>query len=223
MRLGCLSLLVALVLMVVMPFVFADLMSTALVKLQLARGTALLIIVAIFAGSLIDIPVKRIVRTGPVATDLLAVFGLHGLWPEMQRLRTETTVAVNVGGCVIPTALAVYEAMGLVWRGEAIGALLSAILLNVIVCHQVARPVEGVGIMMPALVPATLAAATALVAAPQQATPVAFIAGVFGPLIGADLLNLRTLERVESGMVSIGGAGTFDGILLSGIVALYLA
>ncbi len=76
---------------------------------------------------------------------------------------------------------------------------------------------------MPALVPAAVAAGTALLAAPTHATPVAFVAGVFGPLVGADLLNLRTVERVESGMVSIGGAGTFDGILLSAIVALYLA
>jgi uncharacterized membrane protein len=36
-----------------------------------------------------------------------------------------------------------------------------------------------------------------------QAPPVAFVAGVLGPLIG--------------------GAGTFDGIVLSGIVAAYLA
>jgi uncharacterized membrane protein len=78
MRLGCLSLLVALALMVVMPFVFADLMSAALAKLQLDPGTALLIIVGIFAGSLINIPVKRVVRTEPVTTDLIAVFGLHG-------------------------------------------------------------------------------------------------------------------------------------------------
>ena len=223
MRLGCLSWLVAMALMVVMPFVFADVMSAALAKLQLDPRTALIIIVGIFGGSLINVPVKRIVRSEPVATDVLAVFGLHGLWPETQRLRTETIVAVNIGGCVIPTTLAVYEAAGLVSRGEAVGALLLAVLLNVIVCYRVARPVEGVGIVMPALVPAVLAAATALIASPAHATPVAFIAGVLGPLVGADLLNLRTIDRVESGMISIGGAGTFDGILLSGIVALYLA
>ena len=33
----------------------------------------------------------------------------------------------------------------------------------------------------------------------------------------------RGVGGIASAMVSIGGAGTFDGILLSGIVAVYLA
>jgi uncharacterized membrane protein len=47
--------------------------------------------------------------------------------------------------------------------------------------------------------------------------------GVLGPLIGADLLHLRDIKTLETGIASIGGAGTFDGIVLSGIVADYLA
>jgi uncharacterized membrane protein len=83
--------------------------------------------------------------------------------------------------------------------------------------------VAGVGILVPGLVPPLAAALSALLLAPEQATPVAFIAGTFGPLVGADLLHLRRIERMGTGIVSIGGAGTFDGILLSGIVALYLS
>jgi len=44
-----------------------------------------------------------------------------------------------------------------------------------------------------------------------------------GPPIGADLLHLRDISTLETGVASIGGAGTFDGIVLSGIVAAYLA
>jgi len=47
--------------------------------------------------------------------------------------------------------------------------------------------------------------------------------GVLGPLIGADLLHLRNIEALETGIASIGGAGTFDGIFLSSIIAAYLA
>ncbi len=223
MRLGCFSLLVALILMIVMPIAFANILSAALLKLNLQPQTASVIVFGIFAGSLINIPVKRIVRAEPVMVDPLAVFGLHGVWPEMRRVRQDTVIAVNVGGCVIPTALAVYEAWSLLSRGQAIGALSLAVVANILVCYRLARPVKGVGITMPALVPSAVAAVTALLAAPTQATPVAFVAGVFGPLVWADLLNLPIVERVESGMVSIGGAGTFDGILLSAIVALYLA
>jgi uncharacterized membrane protein len=68
-----------------------------------------------------------------------------------------------------------------------------------------------------------MAATSALLLAPEHATPVAFAAGTFGPLVGADLRHLGEIEQLETGMVSIGGAGTFDGIILSGIVALYLA
>ncbi len=42
-------------------------------------------------------------------------------------------------------------------------------------------------------------------------------------LIGADLLHLRDIEKLATGIASIGGAGPFDGIVLSGIVAPYLA
>ncbi len=46
---------------------------------------------------------------------------------------------------------------------------------------------------------------------------------LMGPLVRADLLHLRDIEVGEIGVVSVGGAGTFDGIVLSGIVAAYLA
>ncbi len=133
MRLGCFSLLVALILMIVLPVAFANMLSAALLKLNLRPQTASVIVFGILAGSLINIPVKRIIRTEPVTVDPLAVFGLHGLWPEMRRVRQDTVIAVNVGGCVIPAALAVYEAWGLLSRGQAIGALSLAVIVNVLV------------------------------------------------------------------------------------------
>jgi uncharacterized membrane protein len=167
---------------------------------------------------------KRIARTDVMAFDPMAVFGLYGWWPELQRVRRETIVAVNVGGCVIPVGLAIYEMVGLATQAGALAAIAGAAGVNIAVCYIVARPVEGVGITMPAMVPALVACGRmAFLLAPTIATPVAFVAGVAGPLIGADLLHLRDVERIASGMVSIGGAGTFDGILLTGILALYLA
>lgn len=76
---------------------------------------------------------------------------------------------------------------------------------------------------MPALVPALVAAASALLLVPELAPPVAFTAGVLGPLLGADLLHLDDVKELATGMASIGGAGTFDGIVLSGLVATLLA
>ena len=52
---------------------------------------------------------------------------------------------------------------------------------------------------------------------------IAYIGGSIGTLIGADLLNLHRLRDVGPGIVSIGGAGVFDGVFLVGLVAAALA
>jgi uncharacterized membrane protein len=102
-------------------------------------------------------------------------------------------------------------------------AVLVAGIANIAVCYFLARPVQGVGVLLPGLVPAAVAAILALIFAPSEAAPVAYVAAVAGPLIGADLLHLNEIEQSAVGMASIVGAGTFDGIILSDIVAAYLA
>jgi hypothetical protein len=44
-----------------------------------------------------------------------------------------------------------------------------------------------------------------------------------GALVGADLLNLNRVQGLSDPVVSIGGAGTFDGVFLTGILAVLLA
>jgi uncharacterized membrane protein len=105
-RLGCLSLVVAMVLMAILPLIFADVMRTALLKLQIDPRIATLIIAGILIGSLINVPVKRIEREELVPVDPFALFGLGRLWWDLERARTQTVVAVNVGGCIIPACLA---------------------------------------------------------------------------------------------------------------------
>ena len=95
--------------------------------------------------------------------------------------------------------------------------------MNTAVFYKLARPLPRVGIALPALVPALVAAVCALVLARELAPPVAFSAGVLGPLLGADLLHLRQVARLGTGVASIGGAGTFDGIVMSGLLATLLA
>ena len=57
----------------------------------------------------------------------------------------------------------------------------------------------------------------------HHADAVAYVSGVLGTLIGADLLNLSKIKGLGAPVASIGGAGTFDGIFLTGIVAVLLA
>lgn len=218
------SLFAFILMLVLLPILFGELMASSLGKLHLSPEMALLLMMAIIIGGFLNIPVKRIVHERIVPTHPLAIFGLGGLWPAMIRDRRETIIAVNFGGCVIPTGLAIYE-LGHLATAGAPGLLAPLVAggVNIAVCYFVARPVQGVGILLPGLVPAAVAALLALLFAPGDAAPVAYIAGVAGPLIGADLMHLKEIEHSAVGMASIGGAGTFDGIVLSGIVAAYLA
>ena len=218
------SLLAFVLLLVLLPLAFGQLMFAALAKLYLSPEAATIIMIAIIVGGFINIPVKRFVREEWVSTHPLAVFGLSNFLPQLRRVQRQTVIAVNMGGCIIPTGLAFYELIHIgAVGGQSLLAVAAAVAANTIACYLVARPVAGVGIVMPSLVSPFVAAIAALLLAPQQAAPVAFVAGVGGPLIGADLLHLKEIRATEAGMASIGGAGTFDGIVLSGIIAAYLA
>jgi uncharacterized membrane protein len=214
----------SLLLLVLLPLLFGQILAASLEKLHLAPGVALLVVIAVILGGLVNIPVKRIRRATMMPVHPLAAFGLVDFWPELRRVRTETVLAVNLGGCLIPVALSLYELLYLAAIDfRLLGTVAIAAAVNAALCYFLARPVAGIGITLPAVAPALAAAGAALLLAPEQAAPVAFIAGVSGPLIGADLLHLKDVESIASGVVSIGGAGTFDGIVLSGIIAAYLA
>jgi uncharacterized membrane protein len=155
---------------------------------------------------------------------------LPGLgWVPLPRTAQQTIVAINVGGCVIPVLLALFETQFVVTAApQARWAMVVAAVVNIAVCFWLARPIRGVGIAIPAFIPPLLAIAMAwLLLNGEQyegiRAPVAFVAGVAGPLVGADLMNLRRFEQVSAGLLSIGGAGTFDGIVISGIMAAFLA
>ena len=218
-------LLVAVILVVLLPFLFGELMFASLNKLHLSPTVAFAGVIGIFIGSFINIPIKSVVRDRDVIDDPLAVYGLAGFWPRLRRVRRTMVIAVNVGGCLIPAALVLYELGYLAVVGlSGLAVVAAGCVVNVIACYLVARPIAGVGIAMPGLVSPAVAVILALLLAPADtAPPVAFVVGVVGPLVGADLLHLRDLETVgDVGVMSIGGAGTFDGIVLSGIIAAYL-
>lgn len=212
------SFLVIIGLLVLFPVAFGPVVAGSLEKLHLTREQAIWILAGILVGGFIDIPIKRIPQFEPVIADPLAGYGLSGLMPRWQR---ETIIAVNVGGCLIPVGLALYEVSML--DQAPLRAAAIATFINTIVCFAIARPVPGVGILIPGLIPPAVAAASAIFFSPHDAAPVAFIAGVGGVLIGADFFHLRHAIRAPVGVASIGGAGSFDGIVLSGIIAAYLA
>lgn len=219
---GCLPLLV-LGLLLLLPFLLANVLLVALGKLGLGPVSSLLVALGIFLGGAFNIPVARVEHESTVEYIPNRLLGLHRLLSRPVQHRTYTVIAVNVGGCLIPTALAGYQAARLALQAPSVLlAALTALAVNVVVCYYVATPVPDTGITMPPLAPAAAAALCGLLFAPAWAPPIAFMAGVLGPLIGADFLHLDDVAQVGTGMASIGGAGTFDGIVLSGLVATLL-
>lgn len=221
---GCLTLVLILFLLFLLPFFFAHFMLAALAKLGLSPPLALIILIGIVIGSAVNLPIKRYPRDEEILADPFLMFGFDRLFSLQRRARRHVTLAVNLGGCVIPAALAVYECLLVARRGPtALMILLLITLANVAVCFRIARPIPRLGLAMPALVPPLIAAGLSLLLIPDFAPPVAFVAGVLGPLIGADLLHLKQVLKMAPAVASIGGAGTFDGIILSGLIAALLA
>jgi uncharacterized membrane protein len=228
-ELGCALMLLALLFLCVLPYFFVNAMQLALAKLHLSAAMATLCIGGIFLGSLVNIPIRRLERQ---QDQVILVRGWHG-WisqvPFVRRSTTQTVLAINFGGGVVPLLLALYQLTWLLGQGSyVLGTLTVIVLLNVLACFFAARPIEGVGIGMPPLLSPGVAVVLSwvLLMSPEYNAarpPLAFIAGVLGPLVGADLHHLRDIQKISAGVLSIGGAGTFDGIVLSGMLAAILA
>jgi len=216
------ALLFALLLFGLLIFAFAlvqvGLLGAAFARLGLAPGAVPLILLASLLGSGVNIPIRRLrVPCRPVENDLLGLpFRFRFLDPGC---RGETLLAVNLGGAVIPTLLSLYL------LGQALHPIsyLLAVAVVTWAVHRVARPVPGFGISVPLFVPPVVAAVAGLLLAPGESAPAAYVAGTLGCLLGADVLNLKRIAALGAPVASIGGAGTFDGVFLTGILAVFLA
>jgi uncharacterized membrane protein len=187
-------------------------------RLGVSSGTALLLLFGSLIGSYINIPVARFPEREVQTAQDLSFFGMHYLVPVVVEW-PGTVIAVNVGGAVIPTLLSLYL---LVKNDLWIRGIVTTVIVAAIV-HMLAYPVPGVGIAVPIFVPPVATAIVAVLIARQHAAALAYVGGSLGTLIGADLLNLDAVQELGAPVASIGGAGTFDGIFLTGIMAVLLA
>jgi uncharacterized membrane protein len=154
-----------------------------------------------------------------VKTEEVQYFGITYRIPHIADEEASTLVAVNVGGAVIPTIVSFYLLRS---HPQQVPDALVGVAITAIVVHLVARKVPGLGITTPAFVPPIVAALSAFLLAPNSPSIIAYVAGTLGTLIGADLTNLKDIPSLGAPVASIGGAGTFDGVFLSGILAVLL-
>jgi len=195
---------------------FFQIVTFSFAKLGLTPAGAMLLLLLSLFGSLINIPISRTqtyVPPEPVGY-FRGPFWVYYRPPRVQ----ETIIAVNVGGAIIPTIFGLY----LLTHTPLVPALLATAIVTVVV-HLLARPVPAVGIQVPALLPPLVSALVAILLGGEHAPAVAYISGAFGILIGADLLNLPRIRNLGGQVMSIGGAGVFDGIFLVAIFSAFLA
>jgi uncharacterized membrane protein len=190
----------------------------AFMRIGLSSGAALALLVGSLIGSYFNIPVAELPERQVVSGQDLYYYGMRYAVPLVVEW-PGTVIAVNVGGAVIPTLVSLYL---LVRNRLWIQGLIATVFVAG-VCHLLAHPIPGLGIAEPVFVPAITTAIVALLLSRRHAAPLAYIGGSLGTLIGADLLNLDSVQGLGAPVASIGGAGTFDGIFLIGILAVLIA
>jgi len=189
------------------------LMKYAYEQLGVSPAGAVLLLLGSLLGSYINIPI-----TVATAGEVVAFYGMQYQVPSATDWGG-SVLAINVGGAVIPVIMSLYLLIRweLWWEGPLATVAVAAI------CYWLSSPIPGVGIAVPVFVPAIATTLAALILSRKHVAPLAYIAGSLGTLIGADLMNFNKLAELDAPVLSIGGAGTFDGVFLTGIVAVLMA
>jgi uncharacterized membrane protein len=190
----------------------------AYMRLGVGPGAAMLLLVGSLIGSYFNIPITVLPGQPVMSGEIVDFYGMSYVVPFVTSW-PGTVLAVNVGGAVIPTVMSTYLVIRYnLWLKAAIATAIIAAII-----HAMATPVAGVGIAVPVFAPVVATAIIAFILSREYAAPLAYIGGSMGTLIGADLLNLDKISGLGAPVASIGGAGTFDGIFLTGILAVLLA
>lgn len=183
-----------------------------------------------FIGSLIDIPLHiGTISSYPGWYITLASTFVSGLPTTFHPFY----LAINIGGAIVPLIISAHLVLT---RKELALKAGVGILVVAIVAYILAEPIAGEGIVLPFWVSPTLAAICGLFLSRgcDCAPSLAYISGSMGTLLGADIMNILTpgvlpalspvgLQTSKPLVLSIGGAGVFDGIFLTGILAVLFA
>ncbi|MBC7120131.1 MAG: DUF1614 domain-containing protein [Candidatus Methanosuratus sp.] len=203
------------------PLMILGLVGRALNDYGIGWSSFLLFLLVSLIGSSINIPVWRTqVASATPTVRYVYFFGMPYPVPSVERRILERILSINLGGAIMPSLLSAYLLFA---NPGAVAPSLIATAVVSLVVYFIAKPVSGVGIVTPMFIPPLVAAVSALVFGIQYSVVVAYVSGTLGTLIGADLLHLKDIRSMGAGNMSIGGAGTFDGIFLTGLLAVLLA
>jgi len=210
-------LIFSLILIVLLILIQVGVISIAMDKLGLSQHSILLLLFSSLLGSMINLPLFSIHNTSTMDKPPTTI--PRGLFGRLQTYSGKTVIAINVGGAIIPITLCLYLLNTYPLTGLNISA---AIVVVGFASYVFSRPVHGIGIGIPIFIAPFTAAITAILLEPVHTAALAYISGTLGILLGADILRLHNVRNMATPVASIGGAGTFDGIFLTGIFAVLL-
>ena len=183
-------------------------------------------------GSHVNIRIKEVESIQPmIYYREVNFFGVRWQVPETKYGAGKTTIAINLGGALIPVLFSLYLLIFSIPANEenpvvAYVKIFVAFIIVTLVVHAFAKPVRGLGIAVPSFIPPLISAIIAIILFPIyiKTNPfiIAYIAGTLGTLAGADLLNWNKISKIGAPMASIGGAGVFDGVYMTGIAAVLM-
>lgn len=212
-------LLFVLALAFLISFVQIGLISIAFDKLGLSPESAYLLLLCTLVGSLINLPLFSLTADSSVPPKMPPE---RARWPffKLPPFTGKIMVTANVGGAVVPVAFSLYLIAHNPLNPWQVVAAVAAVA---VIAHISSRPIPGIGIGIPMLIAPVAAALIAALLDPQQRAPLAYIGGTLGVLVGADLLRLKDIRKLGVPIASIGGAGSFDGVFVTGLLAVLLA
>jgi uncharacterized membrane protein len=206
------------VFVVVIVLIQVGILRYAYMRLGLSSGAAMLLLFGSLIGSYFNIPIANLLGEHVLSGQVVDFFGVEYVVPVVVDW-PGTLIAVNIGGAVIPTLVSLYLVIKhKLWISGAL-----AVAGVAIVVHWLAYPVPGIGIAVPMFAPVVATVIVALLLSREYGARLAYVGGCLGTLIGADLSNLDKVQGLGAPIASIGGAGTFDGVFLTGILAVLLA
>jgi uncharacterized membrane protein len=223
-----LLILASVALFLLVTFLLGDLLMAAL---GFSASAVMTFLFVSLAGSFVNLPVATLESRVPIVlVREVSAFGVRWQVPAVRVGVKRIHVLLNVGGALLPIIVSGYLLGQPLLRSGGVFdeylAVATVLVMVTVIVNRSAQVVTGLGVATPAVVPPLVTAlATILV---NWITPlhnpaqVAYIGGTLGTLIGADLLNLENVRDVGAPTVSIGGAGTFDGIYLTGVVSVLL-
>ncbi|MCW3491501.1 DUF1614 domain-containing protein [Dethiobacter alkaliphilus] len=185
-------------------------------------GMIVLVVVAVlvYLGAAQRV-LDRLRLTDRAALLFLGAMVVGGFLPDIP---ITDNVSINIGGGIIPIVLAVYLFIKAGSTKEKVRAVLAALVTGgVVYAAMKIMPSEPTYnyFLDPMYLFAIIAAVVGYLAGRSRRS--AFIAGSMGILLTDIFSRIEIAIYGGSGSMSIGGAGVFDAIVISGILALLLA